>query len=99
VTDIRPIEPPLVVAIEDVDDASLVADIDAAIRTAFHDAGVRGRWTVALAASETRGRWDLALKGSGKRHVLSFVAPSERLREQVVRHLARVLPQVANPRS
>ncbi len=91
--EIRPGEPPLVVAIEDVADATRVAEIDATIRAVFHDAMLRGQWTVALAAADTRGRWDLAVKGGGRRHVLSFVAAPDRLRDQVVRHLSRVLPQ------
>jgi hypothetical protein len=91
-------ETTLEVVVEDIGDATLVADIRNVVHRAFREAAMTGTWTVALAESETRGRWDLALRGPQGRHFLSFAASRAAVPDVAGRQLARALERYAASR-
>jgi hypothetical protein len=79
------------IAVEDVSDPQVLAEVERVVLAAFEERHLSAEWTVAIAAAETRGRWDVALKGPDGTHLLSFAASAAQLPEFLARHLGRTL--------
>ena len=85
------------VVVGGVDDSGVAAETEAAVRRAFGEAHVRGKWKVTIAASSTRGRWDVTLTGPSERHLLSFTASVDRVPDLAAQYVKRGLSRVKAP--
>jgi len=65
----------ITIVVEAIDDEAIVADIEAAILAAFHQAVVPGAWQVVVKPSAVGGRWDFVVQGADVRHTLSIAVP------------------------
>jgi hypothetical protein len=81
----------ITVDVEGIDDASIVADIEAAILASFHQAVVPGAWRVVVKQSGVSGRWDLTVYGFDVRHTLSISVPPSLLSTLIPRRLKESL--------
>jgi hypothetical protein len=82
------------VAIEGVDDTTVIHELEHRVREACRHARSHGQLTVAVAPADTRGRWDLGVKSPSGRHVASFAAPLARLPDLTIEHLRRILRRI-----
>jgi hypothetical protein len=74
------------IVVEGVDDASMVAEFEQAVRDSFDDLALPGPWHVLVRPSQVGGRWDFSVRGLDVRHAISIAIPT------------RLLPTVISPR-
>lgn len=75
------------ITVQGIDDAEIIASIDAAVRTSLGRQPWPGTWRVAIAPSRAAGRWDLRIHGPAGRHVLSLAVPPRLLPDLIPRRL------------
>ena len=75
------------ISVQGIDDAEIVARIDAAVRTSLGRQPWPGTWRVTIAPSRAAGRWDLRIHGPAGRHVLSLAVPPRLLADLIPRRL------------
>lgn len=64
-----------VIAVEGIEDPSIVADIQRTIRGSFDDMALPGSWTVLVKPSPVSGRFDFLVHGTDVRHTMSIAVP------------------------
>jgi hypothetical protein len=74
------------VVVEGIDDASVVAGFEQAIRDSFDELALPGPWHVIVRPSRVAGRWDFSVRGLDVRHAVSIAIPP------------RLLPSLIPPR-
>ena len=77
----------LTIAVEGIDDTTIVADIEKAIHESFRDTPLPGSWRIAVRPSHVSGRWDFRIHGLDVRHTLSITAPPGLLSGLIPRRL------------
>ena len=81
----------LTIEVEGIDDASVVSDIDKAIRVSFQEMFLPGSWRVVVRPSHVSGRWDFRVYGLDARHTLSITVPASLLSSLIPQRLRESL--------
>jgi hypothetical protein len=63
------------IVVEEIDDASIVAEFEQAIHDSFDDLALPGPWQVVVRPSRISGRWDFSVRGLDVRHSISIAIP------------------------
>jgi len=79
------------IIVEEIDDPSIVADIQKTILASFQEMAVPGAWRVVVKPSCVSGRWDFSVHGLDVRHVLSIALPPNLLSNLIPRRLRESL--------
>lgn len=79
------------IVVQAIDDLTLVAEIEQAIRRVFHEMSLPGSWSVIVRPSATSGRWDFNVHGRDVRHTLSIAVPPNLLPTLIPRRLEESL--------
>lgn len=64
------------IVVEGIDDASIVAEFEQAIRESFEELALPGPWHVLVRPSRVCGRWDFSVRGLDVRHAQSIAVPA-----------------------
>ena len=79
------------IAVQAIDDPSLVEEIEQTIRRVFQEMSLPGSWSVIVRPSATSGRWDFTVHGRDVRHTLSIAVPPSLLPTLIPRRLEESL--------
>ena len=79
------------VVIDGIDDASIVADVEQALRESLEQLAWPGPWHVVVRPSIVSGRWDFSVRGLDVRHTLSISVPAGLLPSLIPRRLTESL--------
>ena len=82
------------IVVEGIDDASLVADVEKAVRESFEEMALPGPWHVVVRPSRVSGRWDFNVQGLDVRHTLSITVPASLLPSLIPRRLTESLNRI-----
>lgn len=83
------------IIVEGMDDASLVADVEKAVRESFEEMALPGPWHVVVRPSRVSGRWDFSIQGLDVRHTQSITVPASLLPSLIPRRLSESLNRIA----
>jgi hypothetical protein len=74
------------IVVDGIDDPSIVAEFEQAVKDSFDDLALPGPWHVSVCPSRVSGRWDFSVRGLDVRHAMSIAIPP------------RLLPTLISPR-
>ncbi len=74
------------IVVEGIDDPTVVAGFEQAIKDSFDELALPGPWHVVVRPSRVAGRWDFNVRGLDVRHAVSIAIPP------------RLLPSLIPPR-
>ena len=89
----------LTIEVEGIDDASVVSDIDKALRDSFQEMFLPGSWRVVVRPSHVSGRWDFRVYGLDARHTMSITVPPSLLSTLIPQRLRESLERCGLRRS
>jgi len=84
------------IVIQGIDDASILAQCEHAIREAFGELALPGLWQVFVRPSRVSGQWNFSLFGLDVRHNLSFAVPARLLPSLIPPRLSESLNQIVS---
>jgi hypothetical protein len=86
----------LSVVVEGIDNESIVADVEQAIRDSFEEMALPGPWSVVVRPSHVNGRWDFKVHGLDVRHAMSIAVPPVLLPSLIPMRLTESLSQIVS---
>jgi hypothetical protein len=86
----------LTIAVEGIDDAPLVTELETAVRESFNDLALPGPWHVVVRQSPIGGRWDFNISGLDVRHALSIAVPPRLLPSLIPQRLTESLNRIVS---
>ena len=86
----------LTIAVEGLDDASLVTELETAVRESFNDLALPGPWHVVVRPSDIGGRWDFSVRGLDVRHAMSIAVPPRLLPSLIPQRLTESLNRIVS---
>ena len=86
----------LSVVVDGIDDASIVADVEQAIRESFAKLALPGPWQIGVRPSRVSGRWDFSVRGLDVRHALSIAVPAGLLPSLIPLRLTESLNRIVS---
>jgi len=82
------------IEVEGIDDASIVAEFDQAIKASFDELALPGPWRIVVRPSRVSGRWDFSVRGLDVRHALSIAVPARLLPSLIPQRLTESLNRI-----
>ena len=86
----------LTIVVEGIDDASIVGELEAAVRASFEDLALPGPWHVTVRPSPVGGRWDFSIRGLDVRHSMSIAVPPRLLPSLIPQRLTESLNRIVS---
>jgi hypothetical protein len=84
----------LTIAVEGIDDASIVTELENAVKESFDDMALPGPWHVIVRPSRVSGRWDFSVRGLDVRHAVSIAVPPRLLPNLIPQRLTESLNRI-----
>jgi hypothetical protein len=79
------------IVVQDIDEPSIVTEIEQTIRNLFQEMALPGSWSVVVKPSPVSGRWDFSVHGLDARHTRSIAVPPTLLPSLIPRRLEESL--------
>jgi hypothetical protein len=86
----------LTIAVEGIDDTSIVTELENAVKESFDDMALPGPWHVIVRPSRVSGRWDFSVRGLDVRHALSIAVPPRLLPSLIPQRLTESLNRIVS---
>ena len=86
----------LSIAVEGIDDASIVGELETAVKESFDQLALPGPWHVIVRPSRVSGRWDFSVRGLDVRHSMSIAVPPRLLPSLVPQRLTDSLNRIVS---
>jgi hypothetical protein len=86
----------LSIAVEGIDDESIVTELENAVKESFDELALPGTWHVIVRPSRVSGRWDFSVRGLDVRHSMSIAVPSRLLPALVPQRLTESLNRIVS---